>query len=141
MNSGLAQYPDPKLYKAASLLKPEERVGSAGMLDPKHPILRIRPKTEMTVDFRNNKVLVNPNAEPYKNNDSKLLAALMAHEGVHLNHGTFTNDEHPDEGPAYQKQRDVLERLNYPNQKYMQELGRRITREEAKTRKASNGTQ
>lgn len=123
-NSGVLQYPDKKLYKAALKLLPEER--------PKVPVRALDPQSDI---FGGKKIAAawnGPVKEISVNNkspeygDNSLLAAVMAHEAEHER-----RSGQPDfrvEGPAYQRQLDVLKRLNYSDVDYRRALNEQVRR-------------
>lgn len=106
---GLMQYSgDPKLYKAATSLLPEER--------PKHPV-KLRnpeevyrfqkfPKTEAIISDRDKQILINRQSPTYQGSDPRMLAGLLGHEAEH-----FAQPDHFNERPAYAKQAAILRRL------------------------------
>ena len=109
-NSGIPQYPDKNLLKAAILLRPEER--------PNVPV-RVRPPEgpgweghdPQVSGFWNKpvgEITINPNSKDYKNKVA--LAALLAHEGEHARRAGLPDENI--EGPAYQLQLNVANRLN-----------------------------
>ena len=117
-NSGLVQYPDKKLYKAATLLTPEER--------PKRPVRVKDPKNFIghgptVVGFYDDvarNITINKKSSEYR--DPQRLAATIAHEAEHERRAG-----QPDidlEGPAYQRQLDVLQWLGFKNTVYMNAL-------------------
>jgi hypothetical protein len=126
LNSGLIQYPDKRLYQAATMLEPEERpTVPVRFIEPdpaKNYIFKVRPKTEGITDKASNQILVNSKAQSLS--DPKMLAALLAHEGEHAKH--MGTDEQFNEGPAYQRQFDVLARLGFGNKAYMAALKKEI---------------
>lgn len=110
----MAQYPDARLYKAASKLKPEERptVPVSLYADPEklyqeylQPIGGGRP-TVGNIGFTSpdkKRIFINGNYKKLGN--SSVLAAKLAHEQVHV------GQEVQDEIPAYEKDLEVLKRL------------------------------
>lgn len=118
----LAQYPDERLYKSASLLKPEERpTVPVKLIDPdpkKYPIFRLNPNVAGLTDRINNQIWVNRNSEDYKkaDKDPYYLSALMAHEQVH--NATKSDDE----GAPYQATLRVLDRSGHMNPAYRQKI-------------------
>jgi Zn-dependent protease with chaperone function len=119
LNSGLAQYPDTTLYKAASMLRPEERpTVPVRLYDDPEPIYRqiyqqlgqavaegshVGNKNSTAVTTPDGKTIyVNRNSSTYK--DARKLAATLAHEQVHVANGE-------DEIPAYRKGLEVLRRF------------------------------
>lgn len=128
-NSGLIQYPDKKLYKAAMLLTPEERPTlPVRVLPPEDPIYK-KMRTAGVTDTLSKTIAINNKEAEY--NDRQQLAALLAHEGEHGKRIGKPGWEL--EGPAYQRQADVLKRLRYGNPDYMTaletELQKRIEQE------------
>lgn len=112
LNSGLAQYPDEKLYNAATLLKPDERPTVPVHVAPNDPqqfyILKRQPKTEaLTNDKASGTpgITVFKDTPSYDSPDTRLLAALLAHEAVHAKRDDY------DERPAYQQQLKITSRL------------------------------
>jgi hypothetical protein len=109
LQSGLTQYPDKKLYKAAQLLKPEDRPKVPVRTvdpDPKAmPIFRTAPNTAAIADAKHNgPILINRQSREYQDADHEPLelASLLAHEAMHYGP---TGD---DEVAAYRKALDVL---------------------------------
>lgn len=109
MNDGVAQYPDEKLYEAASLLTPEER--------PTAPV-RIQPyklsTTEARYDPAGKDIQLGRQGQAYRGPIHRLAAAL-AHEGIHSRGDA-------DEPAAYQRQHDVAKRLGEKDKDYLQVL-------------------
>lgn len=101
---GLVQYPDTKLYKAATMLTPEERPTAPVKLRPSDK----KTETEAMYDNRSGEISVMQGGKAYKDFDKnpQRLAAALAHEGEHVRQG-----QTPSEAPAYRKQVDVLNRL------------------------------
>ena len=132
LRSGLAQFPDRKLYNAAVLLTPEERPittvemvddkqwyskpGLQGSYIPIHP--RLNPERP--------RVLIPRKAETYKQGDKKLhrLAAVLAHEGLH--------SRGFNEADAYQFQHDVLKRLGETDEELLRLMLERSQKERKK---------
>lgn len=120
LNSGLAQYPDEKLYKAATLLTPEERpVAPVKVGDDKWRSINGTEATyfgdaegkynpEQMVHVR-----VQQRGKPYKdfNKRPHRLAALLAHEGAH--------SRGLGEAAAYQQQYDTLMRLGEKDREFL----------------------
>ena len=113
---------DPAITRALALLTDDERpTYSIEVIDPdpvKYPIFKNRPKTEAMVDSYLQKLFVNRQGPSFA--DDRLLASKLAHEGEHIRHVG-----QPDrwlEGPAYQREYDVLARLKYNNKDYMKAL-------------------
>ena len=115
-NSGLTQYPDKKLYKAATLLTPEER--------PKVPVKTMDlPNDDLLegkFDKDKHEIRVNRSSSYYKKKDPALLAAALAHEAEHARR--VGQPDELAEAPAYQRQLDVLKRLNYKDERFMNAL-------------------
>ena len=113
---------DPAIARALALLTDEERPTlPVELIDPdpqKNPIFRVKPKTEGITDFHNRKILISRSAQSFK--DDNLLAAIIAHEAEHARRGG--QPDQYDEGPAYQRQYAVLQRLGYKDDAYMKAL-------------------
>jgi len=110
LRSGLAQYPDKKLYNAAVMLKPEERPTAPVTLAPQMEGATYNPDT--------NSIAVGARGAAYRDKNLRRLAAILAHEGVHSK-GTR------DEAPAYQMQLDVLKRLGETDKDLLKILAER----------------
>lgn len=106
LNGGVIQYPNVQTYKAATLLRPEER--------PKVPVRVVEP-TDYYQSESAKKGNVNAFVTPAHDtvyvskrstmlNDTPSLAAAIAHEQEHISNG-------PMEGPAYGLQYEVLKRI------------------------------
>lgn len=130
-SSGLTQYPDAKVYKAASMLKPEERPTapvSVAERDPKkYPILRVSPNTAAIshADPANTlppSVTVFKGTPAYDSQDPRMLAAQLAHEAIHVNRKDYA------EVPAYEQEQKTLARLGFlrDNPEYVRNLSYRI---------------
>lgn len=112
LNSGLAQYPDPSLYQAATMLKPEERpTVPVKVGDDKYRAINgtqasfygnaeSKYNPEQMVHIR-----VQQRSPAYKNFKKRpqRLAAVLAHEGAH--------SRGLEEAEAYQQEHDTLQRL------------------------------
>lgn len=113
---------DPAVARALALLTDDERPTiPIEMIDPdpaKNPIFKFRPKTEAITDEHNKKIYLSSGAPSLKND--QLLAAILAHEAEHARH--LGAPEQFNEGPAYQRQYDVLKRLGYQDDAYMKAL-------------------
>lgn len=103
----LAQYPDAKLYNAASMLDEADR--------PKVPVRlvdndwkRSRPATAWFDSAKPDAIHVSKNSPTFKSGNLPRLAATLAHESVHSN-------GEPNELPAYEKERSELLRLDPQN--------------------------
>lgn len=130
-SSGLAQYPDAKLYNSAKLLTPEER--------PQKTPLKVvddrwRAEQGAQASFMpwNEKyspepthIRVQKRAKDYKGAEKRpeRLAAVIAHEAAH--------ERGLDEGDAYQVQYDVLQRLGEKDKELFTALLARIGDERA----------
>jgi hypothetical protein len=96
----MAQYPDARLYKAASLLTPEERpTVPVSLYGGSEPNVAYVPGDKKGI-------FVNRNSRRLK--DPNVLAAKLAHEQIHVNGEN-------DEIPAYEKELGVLRRLSKKN--------------------------
>ena len=141
VSGGVIQYPDKKLYKAAVALTPEERPKSpVRLLDAKHKNFeRRRGGNAASAAFDNELITINREAPEYK--DKALLAAIIAHEAEHEQQMGTSGAQ--DEGPAYQRQIDVLKRLNYNNPDYFEALRQVMNRhvEQDKKRHAEQDKQ
>lgn len=127
LKGGIAQYPDKRVYNAATRLLPDERPQfQVKAVDPDpqmYPIFRIKPHAEgITNAGKYRQILINKQSPAYKNDD--LLSAVLAHEAVHANHAD--TPEQYDEAPAYQKQYEVLNRLGYKNPAYTKAIWAKI---------------
>lgn len=116
------QQVNPAIARALALLTDEERPTlPVETIDPdpaKNPIFRVRPKTEGITDAAQKKIFISNSAPSFK--DDALLAAILAHEAEHARH--LGMPEQYEEGPAYQRQYAVLQRLGYKDQAYMKAL-------------------
>lgn len=117
---------DPAIQRAMALLVDGERpTFPIEVIDPdpkKFPIFRVAPATEAITDQIGKKILVNRKGPGFS--DDTMLAALLAHEQEHARRNG--QPDQYDEGPAYQRQYDVLARLKYKNLPYMKALKTRI---------------
>lgn len=111
LNGGVIQYPNIQTYKAATLLRPEER--------PHVPVRMVEP-----TDYYNSESAKNGSVNAFVTpahdtvyvskrsgmlNDAPSLAAAIAHEQEHIANG-------PMEGPAYGLQYEVLKRIGNDRQ-------------------------
>ena len=117
---------DPAVARALALLTDDERPTlPIEMIDPdpaKNPIFKFRPKTEAITDAPTKKILLSRSAPSLKND--QLLAAILAHEAEHARH--MGQPDQYEEGPAYQRQYSVLQRLGYKDDAYMKALKKEI---------------
>jgi hypothetical protein len=125
LNSGLAQYPDESLYKAATLLTPEERPTVpvrvfdrsrdslvAGRFDPR----REQPQIDVA---RQAKAYTSAKKKPQR------LAALLAHEALHV--GQDQSAPVVDkELPAYERQLGILQRLGERDPTFLEGISGQI---------------
>lgn len=117
INSRVAQYPDAKLYNAASLLNEEERPSApVRLVDPdpqKHPIFRVNPRVAGWASRRPDDphIAINRESSDYKSSGGKWLAGILAHEAKHLKQDPTRMPE----SEAYAQQLSVLKRLGYDN--------------------------
>ena len=111
LNSGLAQYPDPKLYQAATMLTPQER--------PTAPVT-VYPKgmSKAAYDPAKHQIHVGGQGSVYKDKKVHRLAAALAHEGVH-------SKGNMDESAAYQQEVNTLKRLGEKDKDMLQVLSER----------------
>jgi hypothetical protein len=129
LNSGIAQYPDAKLYNAAKTLPAEERPnvpvkikdqgwrvsrGQEAIFERQGPRI---PETQITVQQKSN---------AYKSFDKRpqRLAAVLAHEAMH--------DRGHGEADAYQRQLDVLTRMGEKDNNLLKAMVQRIQLERDK---------
>jgi hypothetical protein len=122
----LTQYPDKNVYRAATILTPEERPRRAQV-----KVIHGNLGTSAIWDKDNQRILVNNRTDDYKN--QMRLAALLAHEAIHEDQqktGSFM------EAPAYQRQTQVSDRLGYVDKKFRNALAQQLLRatEEDKSR-------
>ena len=134
----IAQYPDEEVYRAITLLAPDERPHAPVRVMPveqwpsfgnatPEALRRFRREIEGAVDLEQaplapgipRTVYINPTSTPYRNGGSHL-ASLLAHEGVHA------AEDGRGELEAYQKQIDVLKRLGFSDEQIMADLERRL---------------
>jgi len=131
LNSGLAQYPDAKLYNAAKLLLPEER--------PIVPVEMAQDdwRTKQGVEAQyfgeinkynpdRQRITVQRKGDPYKKFEKQphRLAGILAHEAEH----SKRND--PFEAPAYRKHKEVLLRLGEKDKGFLTAMDAAIARHE-----------
>lgn len=120
----LNQYPDVDLYKAAGLLKTEDRPRApVRLIDPdpkKYPIFRQGRKIEGISDVPNRTIYINRGGEGYASKDLFRLAGTLAHEGEHIRRGDF------EEGPAYKRQYEALARMHGVNPEYLKAVFARV---------------
>lgn len=106
----LTQYPDKRLLKGALALNEDERPNvPVRMIDPdpkKNYIFKVRPNTNAIADKTTKQIYV-ANRPESKDNNSEWLSGVIGHEAEHFKRG---DDE---EGPAYDKQLEILDRLGY----------------------------
>ncbi len=129
----VGRFPDPKLIEAAKLLRPEERPVRAQVVSLDDvPEYRDSTSTKVRQGLKKQVggfALAREREDPYQPvyvnrdapdfNDSRLLAAVLAHEATH------TRRKDDDEVEPYQVQHDVLKRLNY-NPDHMNKMLERI---------------
>jgi hypothetical protein len=127
-NQQVMQYPDAKIYKAASQLKPEDR--------PTVPVVPIDPDPVKYPVYRHAKpgafagiaqtsegvkavgpIMVSKTSPEYNSNDPLQLASVIAHEAQHYKTGNA-------EEPAYNKAIEVLLHTRLRDSDYMKELQR-----------------
>jgi hypothetical protein len=112
LNSGIGQYPDPKIYQAASLLQPAER--PTVPVRPEHTKFSQGDQRIAWVDqIRDPGVIhMSQDSPAYKKQNFPALAAALAHEQVHVA-GQAGQGGRPDlrEIPAFERERSVLQRL------------------------------
>jgi hypothetical protein len=113
-DGGLVQYPDAKIYNAATMLNPEER--------PKIPIQMVhndwrksRPASMWFDSAKPDFIGVSADSPIYKANDRPRLAAALAHEAIHS--GGELN-----EPPAYDKEAEVLRRFGLGSSKRIKDI-------------------
>lgn len=116
LDSGLAQYPNKNLMRAAILLQPQERPTVPvrlytdpdklykDVLQPLHTPPLTKNATGVTTDDKKT-IYINRNADAF--NDPALLAGMLAHEQVHVKQPNYDRTE----ASAYQRQLDVVNRL------------------------------
>lgn len=123
LNSGLAQYPDQRLYRAATMLKPEERpTVPVKVGDDKYRAINgtqasyygnaeSKYNPEKMIHIR-----VQQRSPAYKDFDKRpqRLAAVLAHEGAH--------SRGLEEAEAYQQEHDTLSRLGEKDRKMLKLL-------------------
>jgi hypothetical protein len=124
LSSGLAQYPDKRLYNAATLLIPEER--------PTVPVEMVdnpwRAREGVNAQYFGEinkynpdrvRIAVQKRGRAYRDDKHpRRLAAVLAHEAEH--------GRGQEEAAAYQKQHDVLTRLGERDQTLMKALLDRV---------------
>ena len=129
MDSGVMHFPDEKLYKAATLLTPEERPNvPVRVVDiPQRGALKGR-KIEAAVDMSNKTIGVNREGEQgYKSGNLQRLAGILAHEQEHMRR-LKTDPLDFSEEPAYAKQYEVLKRLGAKDDGYLKAIKQQADR-------------
>jgi len=103
VNSRLAQYPDAKIYNAATMLAPEER--------PKVPVRMVnndwaksRPTPMWFDSAKPDHISVSTGSPSYKKGDMPRLAAMLGHEAIHSG-GQMA------EVPGYERETAILQRF------------------------------
>lgn len=126
----IAQYPDKKLYKAATMLKPEERPNIPVRMTDDYK----KTYSDMGVNKNSSKfnepvaflspdksqIFINSKHKGYKNPET--LSATLAHEGQHLNYKGINPEE--DETLARQKQIEVLGRYGGRHREFIETMKR-----------------
>jgi hypothetical protein len=111
LNSGIAQYPDTKLYEAATLLTPEERPVAPVKVNKRR--LGVQNELEGQYNPATHQIEIGRHGQAYKN--STRLAAALAHEAVHSKGIT-------DEPTAYTAQHRVAKRLGEKDEAFLRVL-------------------
>lgn len=117
---------DPAVARAMALLLDDEKPSlPIEVIDPdplKFPIFRIRPKTEGITDGTKHEIFLNRQSPAFS--DDLLLASVLAHEQEHARR--IGQPDQYDEGPAWKKQYEVLKRLKYKDNAYMNALYKQV---------------